>query len=107
MSDPEPMPPASAWVIQPDELHIEDDAQIGGRQIAQGCWRNSLVVVKIQAEPTHGVVHGSLKPMNILIWEDGMACVSDYEMIELQTSRGSGHRYFSPEAWKGVRSTLD
>ncbi|KAJ7262791.1 hypothetical protein B0H12DRAFT_1012526 [Mycena haematopus] len=48
-----------------------------------------------------GVVHGSLKPANILVG-DGRACVSDYGMIEVQTSGSPGHRYFSPEAWKGV-----
>ncbi|KAJ7181435.1 hypothetical protein C8R43DRAFT_870009, partial [Mycena crocata] len=51
-----------------------------------------------------GVVHGSLKPKNILIQADGQACISDYGLVEVQTSGGSnGHRYFSPEAWKGVR----
>ncbi|KAJ7831967.1 kinase-like domain-containing protein, partial [Mycena leptocephala] len=53
-----------------------------------------------------GVVHGSLKPTNILIRVDGKACISDYGMIEVQTSGSNGHRYFSPEAWKGVRSFL-
>ncbi|KAJ7186749.1 hypothetical protein C8R46DRAFT_880383 [Mycena filopes] len=50
------------------------------------------------------VVHGSLKPTNILMGVDGKACVSDYGMIEVQTSGSHGHRYFSPEAWKGVRA---
>ncbi|KAJ7639906.1 hypothetical protein B0H17DRAFT_960701, partial [Mycena rosella] len=50
-----------------------------------------------------GVVHGSLKPTNILIKRDGSACVSDYGMVEVQSSASYGHRYFSPEAWKGVR----
>ncbi|KAJ7020727.1 hypothetical protein C8F04DRAFT_1013931 [Mycena alexandri] len=51
-----------------------------------------------------GVVHGSLKPTNILMRVDGRACISDYGMIEVQTSGGNGHRYFSPEAWKGTIS---
>ncbi|KAJ6589090.1 hypothetical protein B0H19DRAFT_1102869 [Mycena capillaripes] len=51
-----------------------------------------------------GVVHGSLKPTNILMGVDGKACVSDYGMIEVQTSGSHGHRYFSPEAWKGTVS---
>lgn len=57
MSDAEPTPPDSAWVIQPDELLIEDDAHIGDRQIARRRWRNSIVVVKTlseQAEPSVG-----------------------------------------------------
>ncbi|KAJ7772224.1 kinase-like domain-containing protein [Mycena metata] len=176
MADTEIASPAEAWIIRPDELHLVDNTQIGGRQIAEGRWRNSLVMVKVlskQAEPnalhvrgelwtslhhpnvlqmfgvspvdadplyvvtqfqpdgnvnrfleqhpqadrakivcdtaagmqylhSRGVVHGSLKPPNILVRVDGRACVSDYGMIEVQTSGGSGHRYFSPEAWKGV-----
>ncbi|KAJ7800608.1 kinase-like domain-containing protein [Mycena leptocephala] len=51
-----------------------------------------------------GIVHGSLKPSNILIGGDGKACISDYGMIEVQTSGSHGHRYFSPEAWKGTIS---
>ncbi|KAJ7714085.1 hypothetical protein B0H16DRAFT_1340891, partial [Mycena metata] len=50
------------------------------------------------------VVHGSLKPTNILMEVGGKACVADYGMIEVQTSGSHGHRYFSPEAWKGVRA---
>jgi serine/threonine protein kinase len=48
-----------------------------------------------------GIVHGKLKPTNILISENGQACVSDYGMVELKPSSGCA-RYFSPEAWKGV-----
>ncbi|KAF8167051.1 hypothetical protein K438DRAFT_247706 [Mycena galopus ATCC 62051] len=165
-------------MIRPDELLVEDDAGIGGRQIAQGRWRNNPAVVKIlseraeprvlhargevwtrlhhanvlqvfgisslDADPLYvvtefqqtgnvnrflqlnpeanrakivcdvalgmqylhgcGVVHGSLKPTNILIRVDGQACVADYGIIELQTSGSNGHRYFSPEAWKGTIS---
>ncbi|KAJ7465397.1 hypothetical protein B0H11DRAFT_1733751, partial [Mycena galericulata] len=50
-----------------------------------------------------GAIHGSLKPTNILLGADGSACISDYGMIEVQSSASNGHRYFSPEAWKGVR----
>lgn len=50
-----------------------------------------------------GLVHGSLKPSNILVAEDGKACVADYGMAEIAPSGNtSSHRYYSPEAWKGV-----
>ncbi|KAJ7640158.1 hypothetical protein B0H17DRAFT_1023203 [Mycena rosella] len=177
MSDPLILPPTAAWIIRPDELELNDDAHLGGR-IAQGRWRNSLVIVKVlskqaeagalhergqlwtslhhpnvlqmfgisplDADPlyvvtqfqTNGnvmrflqqnphadrakivsdiacgmqyihansVVHGNLKPVNVLISADGSACISDCGMIEVQTSGSHGHRYFSPEAWKGTVS---
>ncbi|KAF7290544.1 Protein kinase domain-containing protein [Mycena indigotica] len=62
------------------------------------------VVLGMQYLHSRGVVHGSLKPVNILIGLDGSACVSDYGMVEVQTSGSYGHRYFSPEAWKGTVS---
>ncbi|KAG7086062.1 hypothetical protein E1B28_003582 [Marasmius oreades] len=47
-----------------------------------------------------GILHGNLKPSNILVADDGRACVADYEMNEIQSSRSQGsHRYYSPEAW--------
>ncbi|KAJ7902704.1 hypothetical protein B0H14DRAFT_2667320 [Mycena olivaceomarginata] len=61
------------------------------------------VVLGMQYLHECGVVHGSLKPANILVG-DGKAYVSDYGMIEVQTSGSHGHRYFSPEAWKGTIS---
>ncbi|KAK0211908.1 hypothetical protein ARMGADRAFT_877842, partial [Armillaria gallica] len=49
------------------------------------------------------VVHGGLKPSNILINDAGDACVSDWSMVDFQPSRNrEAHRYYSPEAWKGV-----
>ncbi|KAJ7074507.1 hypothetical protein C8F01DRAFT_1010854 [Mycena amicta] len=62
------------------------------------------VVLGMQYLHSRGVVHGSLKPSNILIGADGAACISDYGMVEVQTSGSYGHRYFSPEAWKGTVS---
>ncbi|CAK5278016.1 unnamed protein product [Mycena citricolor] len=53
---------------------------------------------------TCGVVHGSLKPSNILVKQSGRACIADYGMVEVQSSASHGHRYFSPEAWKGTLS---
>ncbi|KAK0451328.1 uncharacterized protein EV420DRAFT_1560346 [Desarmillaria tabescens] len=51
------------------------------------------------------VVHGGLKPSNILINDSGDACVSDWSMVDFQTSRDKeAHRYYSPEAWKGTTS---
>ncbi|KAJ6453969.1 hypothetical protein C8R45DRAFT_1065143 [Mycena sanguinolenta] len=178
MSDSELSPLSSSLSIRPDELVIEQDPQIAGTQIAQGRWRDRLVIVKIlseqaessalhardkvwttlrhpnvlevfgisslDADPLYvvtefqengnvnrfleqnpeadrakivldvalgmqylhrcGVVHGSLKPTNILVKADGQACLTDYEIIELQTAGSNGHRYFSPEAWKGTIS---
>jgi serine/threonine protein kinase len=49
-----------------------------------------------------GLIHGSLKPTNILVAENGQACVADYGMIEIKPSTNVCSRYFSPEAWKGV-----
>ncbi|KAJ7641354.1 hypothetical protein FB45DRAFT_1022109 [Roridomyces roridus] len=56
---------------------------------------------------TRGVVHGSLKPPNVLVGFDGQACVGDYGMAEVQTSGSYGHRYFSPEAWKTLSRPSD
>ncbi|KAF7334676.1 Protein kinase domain-containing protein [Mycena venus] len=64
----------------------------------------SEVALGMQYLHGRGVVHGSLKPTNILIRVNGKACISDYGMIEVQTSGSNGHRYFSPEAWKGTIS---
>ncbi|SJL08969.1 uncharacterized protein ARMOST_12345 [Armillaria ostoyae] len=51
------------------------------------------------------IIHGGLKPTNILIKDSGEACVSDWAMVEVQPSRNKeAHRYFSPEAWKGIVS---
>ncbi|KAF7360950.1 Protein kinase domain-containing protein [Mycena sanguinolenta] len=178
MSDSELSAPPSFLTIRPDELLIEDEPQIVGTQIAQGRWRNKIVILKIlseQAEPSAlqargqvwttlrhpnvhevfgissldadplyvvtefqengnvnsflqqnpeadrakivfdvalgmqylhrcGVAHGSLKPTNILVKADGQVCITDYGIIELQTTGSNGHRYFSPEAWKGTIS---
>jgi serine/threonine protein kinase len=46
--------------------------------------------------------HGSLKPTNILVADNGQACISDYDVIEITRSGSTCARYFSPEAWKGV-----
>jgi serine/threonine protein kinase len=52
-----------------------------------------------------GLVHGSLKPTNILITYNGQACIADFGMIELEPSGSAySHHYFSPEAWRGIIS---
>ncbi|KAK1228041.1 hypothetical protein PQX77_008934 [Marasmius sp. AFHP31] len=53
-----------------------------------------------------GIVHGGLKTTDVLIAEDGRACVADYDMVKIEgVSEGTeAHRYFSPEAWKGTVS---
>lgn len=53
-----------------------------------------------------GLVHGGLKPTNILVADNGQVCIADYDMIGIESSGCvSAHQYFSPEAWKGVRSS--
>ncbi|KDQ56522.1 hypothetical protein JAAARDRAFT_132309 [Jaapia argillacea MUCL 33604] len=50
-----------------------------------------------------GIVHGHLNPSNVLITEDGEACVADAGFIQMMPSRNPKmHMYLSPEAWKGV-----
>ncbi|KAJ7742733.1 hypothetical protein DFH07DRAFT_777660 [Mycena maculata] len=46
LMDPPMLPPTYAWIIRPEDLQLENDAHLGGR-IAQGHWRNSLVIVKV------------------------------------------------------------
>nr|GAT54379.1 predicted protein [Mycena chlorophos] len=62
------------------------------------------VVLGCQYLHSRGVVHGGLRPSNILIGADGSACVSDYGLVEVQPPTSSGHRYLSPEGWKGTVS---
>jgi hypothetical protein len=51
--------PAWAWIIRPEELDLEDGAHLGGR-IAQGKWRNSLVIVKVLSKQAEASVRQSL-----------------------------------------------
>ncbi|QRV87524.1 Tyrosine kinase domain protein [Ceratobasidium sp. AG-Ba] len=67
----------------------------------------------------HGrkIVHGDLKPGNILVSDNLQACIADFGLSEMRlginerSSIGGNHRdvagsprYFSPEAWKGQTS---
>ncbi|KAF5337767.1 hypothetical protein D9758_016612 [Tetrapyrgos nigripes] len=50
-------------------------------------------------------IHGGLQPNNIMITDDLHACIVDYDMARIQSSRNNdSHRYFSPEAWTGIVS---
>ncbi|KAF8326525.1 uncharacterized protein EI90DRAFT_2975570 [Cantharellus anzutake] len=52
-----------------------------------------------------GMVHGSLKPSNILVNDDGHALVADCGINEIiRSANPCAHHYFSPEAWKGTTS---
>ncbi|KAI3610466.1 hypothetical protein WG66_006876 [Moniliophthora roreri] len=54
---------------------------------------------------SRGLIHGGLKTSEILIKADGQACIADYGMSEIQSTKNNeAHRYFSPEAWKGMTS---
>jgi serine/threonine protein kinase len=54
-----------------------------------------------------GLIHGSLKPTNILVADNRQVCIADYGMIEIEPSGNvCSHQYFSPEAWKGVRLSI-
>ncbi|KAK7032124.1 hypothetical protein VNI00_013298 [Paramarasmius palmivorus] len=54
---------------------------------------------------SRNVIHGGLKTSDILIKDDGTACITDYGMSEIQSTKNNdAHRYFSPEAWKGITS---
>jgi serine/threonine protein kinase len=53
------------------------------------------------------ILHGGLKLTNILITNSGQACVADYGMVEIKGNATSNCRYFSPEAWKGVRFSVE
>ncbi|KIO27796.1 hypothetical protein M407DRAFT_232189 [Tulasnella calospora MUT 4182] len=50
------------------------------------------------------VIHGRLKPSNVLVTSEGHACVTDYGLYQLGSMPASSPRYFSPEAWKGRTS---
>lgn len=71
--------------------------------VSRGSGTSSAYFDRVPSQ--RGLVHGSLKPTNILVAENGQVCIADYGMIEIAPSRSGGaHRYFSPEAWKGVCS---
>ncbi|KDQ13809.1 hypothetical protein BOTBODRAFT_33247 [Botryobasidium botryosum FD-172 SS1] len=50
------------------------------------------------------VIHGRLKPTNILINDHGHVCITDYGLYQLNNIPASSPRYYSPEAWKGAVS---
>ncbi|THV00355.1 kinase-like protein [Dendrothele bispora CBS 962.96] len=59
----------------------------------------------MQCLHSHDIIHGGLKPTNIMISDNMQVCITDFEMVRVQPSRNNeSHRYFSPEAWKGLVS---
>ncbi|KAJ8085539.1 hypothetical protein PM082_004357 [Marasmius tenuissimus] len=63
------------------------------------------VVLGMQYLHARKIIHGSLRPSNILINSNGRACVSDYDLLPLQASRSpDAYKYYSPEAWRGILS---
>lgn len=51
------------------------------------------------------VIHGRLRPTNILVDDQGQACVADCGLYQFSSMSASA-AYLSPEAWKGVRFVL-
>ncbi|KAF5353115.1 hypothetical protein D9758_008784 [Tetrapyrgos nigripes] len=61
------------------------------------------VALGMQYLHSRNIIHGGLKTSDILVKGDGHACIADYGVTEIQSSKNSeNHRYFSPEAWKGI-----
>ena len=61
---------------------------------------------------THFGVHGSLRPVNCLVKEDGTTCVGDYGFVKIKELTGGGARisntpglysYTAPEMLRSVR----
>ncbi|KAG8907596.1 hypothetical protein FRB99_003520 [Tulasnella sp. 403] len=50
------------------------------------------------------IVHGRLKTSNIVVTDNGQACITDYGLYQLNNMPASDARYLSPEAWKGKAS---
>ncbi|KAK7050882.1 hypothetical protein VNI00_004994 [Paramarasmius palmivorus] len=63
------------------------------------------VALGMQYLHSRSIIHGGLKTSDILVTGTKRACVSDYGLSEVQSSKSrDAYRYFSPEAWKGVVS---
>ncbi|KAK7054735.1 hypothetical protein VNI00_003198 [Paramarasmius palmivorus] len=95
-------------MIPPEEVSVDESSLLGSGKTYKAAYGNKLAAVKILSQEVtaeRGIVHGGLKTCEILIKSDGQACIADYGMSELQSTRNNdAHRYFSPEAWKGVTS---
>ncbi|KAG8982389.1 hypothetical protein FRB93_008145 [Tulasnella sp. JGI-2019a] len=50
------------------------------------------------------VEHGRLKTSNVLVTENGQACIVDQGLFCIENMPVSSYRYLSPEAWKGAVS---
>ncbi|KAI3614905.1 hypothetical protein WG66_016930 [Moniliophthora roreri] len=63
------------------------------------------IALGMQYLHSRSIIHGGLKTSDVLITSTGRACVADYGLSTVQSSRSKdAHRYFSPEAWNGVVS---
>ncbi|KIY73084.1 ARM repeat-containing protein [Cylindrobasidium torrendii FP15055 ss-10] len=51
------------------------------------------------------LTHGSLRPSNVLIDDQGIARIAEPALVKLSPTKNSdAYRYYSPEAWKGTIS---
>ncbi|KAL0564492.1 hypothetical protein V5O48_017553, partial [Marasmius crinis-equi] len=96
-----------SFVVQPCLENGGITQWIARRQSADRTALILDVALGMQYLHSHEVIHGSLTPTNILVNSNGRACVSDYDMLHLQSSRNrEAHRYYSPEAWRGANLVL-
>ncbi len=64
------------------------------------------VLLGLAAAHEHGVVHGALRPSNILVDADGNARLTDFATAPAGTEVRSGAQYAAPELWDGEPATV-
>ncbi|MFG2087874.1 MULTISPECIES: serine/threonine-protein kinase [unclassified Spirillospora] len=60
----------------------------------------------LAAAHEHGIVHGAMRPANILVDGDGNARLTDFATSSTGTEAQSGPPYAAPELWDGVPATV-
>ncbi|KAF8326529.1 kinase-like domain-containing protein [Cantharellus anzutake] len=61
------------------------------------------VALGMQYLHENGIVHGGLKPSNILVNENGQSCVADCGLnMAAPSANPYSHHYYSPAAWKAI-----